>query len=377
MTRNYHVSVCTLQAICEAQEYSTIKPKLALFRDVHAFADYSCVTPMIKLELEGCHYEVGLEIGEKCRNLVSSYYSEKPSKERIDFAYECKRLVEEHCPELLEELQRIADGGGFEYESLISSELAAGLKSNCTLIAVSSRYTKNGVPLFARSMDWFQDALKFAAIFITKPTQKLASLGFSETFLGRLGGVNEAGLAVGEASTCWENLQPGIINGIAIRWILDTCRATYDAVSFLQKIPFIMGNNYLIAEKENNFAIVEANPAKTLAAIERRNFLVAANHYFSPEFDKITPARPKHSIDRIDYLSSWFDSRTDPVDLENLKMIQRTHDVEICPHVQEVYEGKLRDLTTCWAWIAPLGENKVYLCEGSPCKNEYKEYSLS
>jgi len=332
---------------------------------------------MIKLKLQGSHYEIGLKIGEKCKNMISSYYSEECSKDQIDFAYECQKSVKKHCPKLLEELQGITDGGDFDYEKLISSELATGLKSNCTVLAISSKHTKNGHTLFARSMDWFQDALKTTSVFITKPEQRLASLGFSETFLGRLGGVNETGLAIGEASTSWENLQPGIINGIAIRWVLDTCRTVDEAVSFLQKIPHMMGNNYLIADKEDNLALVEAHPTKTIIRAEQKGFLAAANHYSSQEFDKITPAKPKHSTDRTDYLNSWFSSRTNPIDLEDLKAIQRTHDVEICPHVQETYEGKLRDLTTCWAWIAPLGENRVYLCEGSPCKNEYKEHSLS
>jgi len=55
---------------------------------------------MIKLELEGSYYEIGLRIGEKCRNLVSSYYSEECSKDNIDFAHECQRSVKKHCPEL-------------------------------------------------------------------------------------------------------------------------------------------------------------------------------------------------------------------------------------------------------------------------------------
>ena len=126
-----------------------------------------------------------------------------------------------------------------------------------------------------------------------------------------------------------------------------------------------------------HFAVVEANSAKTIATIERRDFLAATNHYLSSEFDKITPTKPKHSLDRIEYLNTWFNNRTQPVDLDDLKTIQRTHDVEICPHVQEIYEGELRELTTCWAWIAPLGDDRVYLCEGSPCKDEYKEYFLS
>jgi len=49
---------------------------------------------MIKLELEGSYYEDGLTNGEKCRNLVSSYYSEESSKDKIDFAHKCQRLVE-------------------------------------------------------------------------------------------------------------------------------------------------------------------------------------------------------------------------------------------------------------------------------------------
>ncbi|UCE29700.1 MAG: hypothetical protein JSV85_03000, partial [Candidatus Bathyarchaeota archaeon] len=230
---------------------------------------------MIKLELQGSHYEIGLRIGKKCRSLVPSYYSGECSKSRTDFAHECKRSVEKHCPELLEELQGIADGGGLDFDSLLSSELAAGLKSSCTLFAISSKCTKNGFPLYARSMDWFQDILKFAAIFVTRPAQKLTSLAFSETFLGRLGGINEAGLAVGESSTCWNCLRPGIINGIALRWILDTCRTANEAVSFLQKIPHVMGNNYLIADKENNFALVEASPAKTITTTEQKDFLAA------------------------------------------------------------------------------------------------------
>lgn len=107
-----------------------------------------------------------------------------------------------------------------------------------------------------------------------------------------------------------------------------------------------------------------------------KDFLAIANHYFSPDFDEITPKKPRHSIDRIDYLNSWFKNRINPVDLEEIKRVQRTHDVEMCPHVEEIYEGELMNLMTCWAWIASLGENVVHACEGSPCRNEYKKYSL-
>ncbi len=327
--------------------------------------------------MKGSYYEIGLSIGRKFRKQVPSHYSKECTKEKLDFAYDCQDIVKKYCPELLEELQGIADAGNFNYENLLSSELAAGLYSNCTLLAISGEHTKSGHPIFARSMDWLQYAMKFASISMTRPKGKLASLGFSETFLGRAGGINEAGLAIGESSTCWENLQPGIISGVAIRWILDNCKTSHDAVEFLTRIRFIMGNNYLIADKQGDFGFVQAHPSKAIGTIERPDFLFATNHYFSPEFDKITPKKPKHSTDRIEYLNSWFSKRTEPVSLEDVMILQRTHDVEICPHVQEEYEGKPRDLTTCWAWTAALGTNEVYLCEGSPCKNQHQRLVLS
>ncbi len=67
----------------------------------------------------------------------------------------------------------------------------------------------------------------------------------------------------------------------------------------------------------------------------------------------------------------------EPTSVESVKKLQKVHDVELCPHVKEYFNGELMDLTTCWAWITEIGTDEVHLCEGSPCQNDYSKLKLS
>ncbi|MFX0174552.1 MAG: C45 family autoproteolytic acyltransferase/hydrolase [Candidatus Hodarchaeota archaeon] len=331
---------------------------------------------MIELTIEGSYYDIGYWLGKKIDTYQSSYFSNNFTKEQIDFAYECLKSVKQFFPELLHEIQGIVDGGNLDYDNLLTSEIGMGFHYSCTVFAIPAKYTKNGKMLFARSMDWFNEAIPYAYIFRIQPEKKYANLGFTESLTGRLGGINEAGLVIGDSNCVWSNFQPGLISGAIVRWILDNCKSVQEAVDFLERIPHVIGNNYLIADTNNIVARVEAFQRNVVTNYFQDEFTVTANHYFSSDFDFIANIKPKHSTDRIDFLYHWINKLSKPVDVKSVKEIQRTHEVELCPHVQEEFNGKIMDLTTSWAWIHELGSNKVHLCEGSPCKNEYKEYNL-
>lgn len=331
---------------------------------------------MIELELKGNYYDIGFFLGKQFDSYKSSYFSNNFTKEQHAFAHECEMIVKQFFPELLDEIQGIADGGDVDYNDLITSELGMGFKSGCTVFAIPAKSSKKKKIIFASSMDWFEQAIPFTYIFRTNPENKLPSLGFSEYIVGRLGGINEAGLALAESNCTWDDFEPGFNGGIIGRYILDNCEDVKQAVDFLQKIPHILGNNYLIADKHNNAARVEAFKRETVVTSIQDDFVANANHYFSPVFDSVTPTKPQHSLDRIEFLSNWYRTLLDPVDIESVKQIQKTHEVEICPHVQEYFNDELMDLTTCWAWVTEVGSNEVHLCRGSPCKNEYKKHYL-
>ena len=332
---------------------------------------------MIELDLKGDYYEIGVFLGKQFDSYKSSYFSRKFTKEQKDFAYECELIVKEFFPELLEEIQGIADGGDIDYIDLITSELGMGFNSGCTAFAIPAKSSKNGKIIFASSMDWFEQAIPFSYIFRTNPENKISNLGFTEYLVGRLGGINEAGLAIAESNCVWANFEPGFNSGIMGRYLLDNCKDVKQAVEALQKIPHTIGNNYLIADTNNKVARVEAYHREVVTTYFHGELVANANHYFSKVFDSIALTKPQHSLDRIDYLYNWYQTLKEPADVESIKKLQKVHDVELCPHVKEYYNGELMDLTTCWAWIAEIGTDEVHLCEGPPCQNEYRMLKLS
>lgn len=331
---------------------------------------------MIELTLQGSYYEIGLQLGKQIDSFRSSYFSSQFTKEQHAFAEECELIVKRFFPEILQEIQGIADGGNLDYKSIIASELSAGIERSCTVFAIPTKNTKNERMIFARSMDWFREAMPYSYIYRTKPEKKLTSLGFTESIIGRLGGINEAGLVIGDSNCFWGNFQPGLICNVLVRWILDNCKTVQEAVNFLERIPHVISNNYLLADTKNTVARVEAYQRKTVVTYFQNEFTATANHYFSSEFDEITPIKPKHSTDRIDFLNNWINNQFNTIEIDSVKGLQRIHEVELCPHVQEHFNDQLMNLTTCWAWIHEVGSHKLHLCVGSPCKNEYKEYLL-
>lgn len=332
---------------------------------------------MIELTIEGSYYSIGYWLGKQTDKFQSSYFSNNYTKEQIDFAYDCLKSIKQFFPEILQEIQGLADGSNIDYDNLITSEIGMGLNRGCTVLAIPAKYTKNGKMLFARSMDWFNEVMPYAFIFNGKPEKKLSSLGFNETMTGRLGGFNEAGLVIGDSNCVWGNFNPGLIPGILVRWVLENCKKVQEAIKYIEKIPHVIGNNYLIADTNNTIARVEAYNKTIVTTYFQEEFIATANHYFSSDFDFIAPIKPKHSTDRIDYLNNWIKKQGKScVDINSVKEIQREHEVELCPHVQEEFNGQLMELTTSWAWIHELDSKKIHLCQGSPCQNEYKEINL-
>ena len=100
------------------------------------------VIDMIEFSLVGKYYEIGYYLGKKIDENQLSYYSRKFSKEQKDFAHECEIIVKQFFPEILEEIQGIADGSQLDYNNLIVSEIAGELKHSCTVLAIPAKIPK-------------------------------------------------------------------------------------------------------------------------------------------------------------------------------------------------------------------------------------------
>jgi predicted choloylglycine hydrolase len=325
----------------------------------------------------GTHYEIGVQVGRLMREQNYARFTgedipflQQPGKS--GFAVACRDAVEAHAPELLAELEGILAGGAFDFETLGVLELSLSARPGCTLFAVASEHTADGAPILARSYDFMEWSIPDLTGTWVQPAGGLASLGFTDMGLGRYGGVNEAGLAIATTGVVFDATAPGIINPLATRRILDTCRTVEEALSFLQEIPQVWGVNYLLIDGDSTIAIVEAHPERTQVIYPSGGFAVAANHYVSPEMQALQPQVHPNSAKRQDYVGAWFEGRDGPITVDTIEAVQRDHEHEMCAHAAQ---GEMT-FCTCWAWIAQATEGRINVCQGSPCQNEYRPLSL-
>ena len=133
-------------------------------------------------------------------------------------------------------------------------------------------------------------------------------------------------------------------------------------------MPKVWGETYIVIDKENNIAKVEAHREKTKATYSDTGFATNTLLYDSPEM------RQYMSQERIDncieytsarkaFLSEWFAQNkgdiTDHLIIDALK----SHEHKMC------YHG-LEGLEICWSYILTIGANAL-VCAGRPCKNEF------
>lgn len=330
---------------------------------------------MWQRRVSGTYYELGCQVGQLMRaqnygQFTADVVPFVKEAAKQEFARQCRQAVQAHAPDLLDELQGILDGGGFEFASLGVLELSLSAQAGCTLFAIAGQHTADGIPALARSYDFMAWAVPEFTATWASPAHKLTSLGFTDLGLGRYGGANEAGLAIATAGVDSQGAAPGVINYLATRWILDNCHTVQEAVAFLREIPQVWGVNYLLVDRASDIAIVEAHPQMTRISRPEGGFAVVTNHFVSSEMAAYQQPVHADSVARLNYVQDWFENRAGLIAMDDIKAAQRDHAHGMCVH----YADERLRFCTCWAWIAQAAQRRIHVCQGSPCENEYEPY---
>lgn len=333
---------------------------------------------MLEIALKGNHYEIGLEIGKLMRK--SGYSPPTLPLGRVELAEECERLVQKYTPSLWEELEGVQKGGDFQDRNVIQFELTLLPlpRRGCTIFAVAPEFTSSGKTIFARNYDWaisFQELLK---LIRTYPNDSLSNLACTDLVVGRYGGINEAGLAIGlTAISGYPDDKPGIALHLATRWILDNCSTTKEAVTFMKRIPHLRGNNYLIADKEGDIVLIEGSPERVRVTPAKDGLAFAANRFQSPEMLELEEekwANPT-TAQRQKIINDWFSNEKGRIDeLAAQRILSGVF--EMGEGVCCKYTDGPEEWGTIWSWTALLGDGTVKIADGAPSHNEYKSYSF-
>ena len=323
--------------------------------------------------LKGTHYEMGQHYASIIyKNGFRISQLPKLTGKAIDFGKKSEIIVKKFYPEILEEVKGFADGCKGSYDFLVSFLLNIGIDEfgapKCSVFAVNN----GSNVIFGRNHDFYPEFKKTTESVLVSPQNGYKFIGQSDAFIGKIDGLNEKGLAIGMSFVLGKIIKPGISFEFAGRYVLEKCGTVEEAKKTLLNMEFATSQNFLIADKKGNMAVIEASPQKVKVREPERgdNFVIATNNFRIPEMKGFEKEHDRN----------WFNSETRFNTIsDSLKNMCKTVDMSVA---QEILSGKYgfvcqydkgTKIDTLWSVVMNLNKSIFYRAEGNPSITEYKE----
>ena len=356
-------------------------------------------------EFKGNIYEQGLAHGEALRELIGiniDVYLHRFDKEAgIDEKELFKRTklylgpLQKQSPEYMSGIEGIANGSSKDILKILMLNLRYELLyyelgrkkqeeavDGCTSFAILSESTNNKHLLMGQNWDWIPDV---KCVLVTNiDSDGLQRISFIEAgILAGKPGINSEGLGMavnGMYSTlddwarfykpfhvrCYEVLRSKNLN---------------EALSVLTGTPRSCTANFLIGHENQGAIDIELAPETMNIINPTKSILSHANHFVNPEaLDIKEPLNPRR------YLSEFRHKKMEdlllkhkPLDVKKMKIILSNHDnypQSICRHADNSLPKSQQTITKT-SMIMDLEKQSIWCSDGSPCENDFIEYSLN
>lgn len=269
----------------------------------------------------------------------------------------------EHAPELLEEVQGIADGSGCAFEEIftlnasldlqLSARRMDALPPDCWTLAVNADLMADDRTCVLWTAE--DSARWFDCCVLLKMTLDSEWSILVWTFAGFVGrpGINRH-LGFSASAQLVDDCGDGLPYPFLCRKILD-CHSTGEAVAAITRYRRMSGMAYTIGDASGDLATVMTT-AGSVRLLENR-----------PGWTASTGWRPEERLARLEELLSAPERRLTP---HNLRQIQADHgNGPLCGHADA-------GLITLCAFIADVRAQRLSVTYGSPCENAYVDYTL-
>ncbi|MCI8310107.1 C45 family peptidase [uncultured Clostridium sp.] len=328
---------------------------------------------MYHSRFKGSHYDAGYKLGSllyKNNNIISNNHTFVITEERKRFAKECIPIYEKIYPEILQEIKGIADGQKDSYENLCTFLLSMycfEFNNKCTCFA----YKDEKDIIFGRNSDFLVELEKLYMNCLYKLDNVYAFNGNTTAFVQMEDGVNEYGLAIGLTFVYPKVRKAGFNSGMLVRYLLEKCKTTDEALEKLKKIPIASQQTLTLADSKGNLAIVECN-CNHIQLIKPSNdgeFVATANNFNSNEMFEY----------RNCGIDDWRSDERYSVAYNTLKENKNNFSLELA---KDILSGKYGFMCqynrktgadTVWSIIYDLKNKKIYRVEGNPSRKKFKE----
>lgn len=217
---------------------------------------------MNHIELQGTHRQAGLQWGRRLLERKKHILSRIPfqiTAERAEYAKACLPVYQRYYPEILTELEGLAAGQCCDVQMLhtvLFSMYAMPPACHCSCFAMAH----GNEVVFGRNSDFLTALEEDNTNALYRLTDgAYAFMGHTTSFVQMEDGVNVHGLAVGLTSVYPTVRQPGFNAGMLVRYLLEKCRTTREALTRLRQLPIGSAQTLTIADAAGEMAVVECN----------------------------------------------------------------------------------------------------------------------
>lgn len=322
---------------------------------------------------KGAHYEVGYKWGQKLLNQgikLDFCPTFELTKEKYDFADKCIEKYKKYFPKVLEEIRGIADGNKTPVgtlQTILFCMYCFEFDNRCTCFA----FCTDKEIIFARNSDFLVNLEKLYMNCIYHLTESYSFNANTTAYVEMEDGVNEHGLAVGITFIYPKLRKPGLNAGMLVRYILEKCKTTKEAVNKLHLLPIASAQTITLADKSGEIAVVECNPDNVIVIRpeQGKQFIATANNFNSDMMQKYR--NPK--------IDDW---RSDERYETACKALENSNEHYSVNFAQSILAGKYgfmcqydrrKNADTVWSVIYDLKRKQIWRVEGNPSRKKFKE----
>lgn len=325
---------------------------------------------MYHSRFKGTHYQIGYKWGKmlfKNNHLFLDNVPFKLTQERKEFALQCLPYYQEYFPEVVEEIQGIADGQECSFESICSvlfSMYCIIPEIHCSCFVLRNQKEI----LLGRNSDFLTEIEKLYTNCIYQFSNESYSFNGNTTACVEIeDGINEYGLAVGLTSVYPTVKKPGLNAGMMLRLFLEKCKTVNEVIELIKILLIASSQTFILADTSGNNALIECNAEKT-EIVSNSKTVWATNLFHTKKMEKYNNYEIDDWNGELRYqtiakavLKEQINSFDDVVDLLSGKY------GFLCQYERRT--GK----DTVWSVIYDLKQKKIYRVEGNPSRKKFVE----
>ena len=366
------------------------------------------MTAPVIIEASGSHREVGRQIGEAGRDLISwgvdAYAARFEGLSGFGFAEAVERaggylkVAEDYVPQALDQLRGMAEAANVPFDHLFalncSEEFTCRAErswppEHCTSFAVVAE----GRAVAGHNEDWYPEEIEAQTIRVVRITGRWSTAAYisaGPAYNLPITGVTAAGFSSAANTVYYRDERVGVPNNLLLTTVLGQPDLEH-VKELLTLAPRARGSNHLLCYDRGRvwdiettgerWAMLDGSPPPPEAAAAGATALFAhTNHYVSPELAPGDASRSEGSRLRRERAERLLlDGLAFGNDLVELgKRVLRDHEnapFSICDHWEDDDPDPDQSVTTASMVWEPAAR-RAHIALGQPCEGDYQIFEL-